>query len=58
MRFLVVLAPAHRITEKGSSEIALSVRATCPNDPCHVVHGFRWPFLSDSTTVNSLEEGC
>lgn len=51
----MVLAPIHQITEKGSSEIALSVHATCPNYPCHVVHKFRWPFLSGFTAVNPLE---
>lgn len=52
----MVLAPTHQIAEKGSSEIAPSVHATCPSYPCHVVHDFRWPFLSSFTTVNSLEK--
>lgn len=55
MRFLMVLSPPHQIREKGSSEIALSVRATCPNYPCHVAHKFRWPFRSGFTAVNPLE---
>lgn len=51
----MVLAPTPQITEKGGSEIALSVHATCPSCPCHIVHDFRWPFLCGFTAVNSLE---
>lgn len=35
----MVLAPAYQnVTQRGSDEITVSVRAMCPNYTCNIVH--------------------
>lgn len=52
----MVLAPAHHnVTQRGSSEITLSVHATCPNYTCDIVHEIKWPFASGFIAMNQLE---